>query len=274
MSGPGWETAGSEAAAPDGTGRDLHNVQEMFRKNILVIDDEQGMLESLEELFKNDFNVFKASDGKQSLNLLRSVQVDLVLLDLRLPEMDGTDVLKSIRRFSKTVPVIVMTAYSTIERAEKCAGLTVQGYIRKPFDSIELLQNVKEMLNETAESGHLGAGRSKPGSPDGLSAPVGKLVEIIGSHYTEPIRPRDLAERVFSSREYIGKRFKKETGHSIGEHINRLRVEKAKHLLIEKMDIKISAIWREAGFGSESQFLRMFKRYTGRTAAAFRKSST
>lgn len=216
---------------------DLHNVEEMSRKNILIIDDEQAMLESLEELFGGDFNVFKASDGKQGLSLLRSIQADLVLLDLRLPGLDGTEVLKSIRGFSKTVPVIVMTAYSTIERAEKCAGLTVQGYIRKPFDSIELLQNVREMLNGTSESGPLGAGCSTSGSLDGLSTLVRKSMEFIESHYTEPIRPRDIAAQVFASRDYIGKKFKKETGRSIGEHLNRLRVEKAKHLLA-KSDTK------------------------------------
>jgi CheY-like chemotaxis protein len=62
---------------------------------------------------------------------------------MKMPEMDGIEVLSSIRKFS-AVPVIIMTAYSTIERAEKCADLGVQGYVRKPFDSYDLLDKVKE----------------------------------------------------------------------------------------------------------------------------------
>lgn len=264
-------SAGPEVAGHERKGIDLDNVKQI-RKNILVIDDEQGMLESLEELFGSDFNVFTASDGRHGLSLLESVRVDLILLDLKLAGMDGTEVLKAIRKFSKTVPVIIMTGHSTIERAEKCAGLSVQGYIRKPFDAIELLENVKEMLIGTTESGYLRVER--PDLPDGLSEPVRGLLEFIGSHYTERLRPGDFAARVSASREYLEKKVRKKTGHSIGDHVNRLRVEKVKHLLLEKAETKISVIWRKAGFRSESQFRRVFKRYTGKTPAAFRKSPT
>jgi AraC-like DNA-binding protein len=116
------------------------------------------------------------------------------------------------------------------------------------------------------DSGH-------PGNPDGLSAPVRKVMEFIGSHYAEPLQVGDLSTRVPISGDRIRKLVRKETGISIGQHINRLRVEKAKRLLLEKPDAKISAIWKEAGFGSESQFLRVFRRYAGRTPNVFRKSS-
>ncbi|MFB3887198.1 MAG: response regulator [Thermodesulfobacteriota bacterium] len=241
----------------------------MRKKNILIIDDEPGMLESLGELFRDDFNVFGAGDGREGLRLLKSVPMGLVLLDLRLPGIDGVEVLEAIRRLSRRVPVIIMTAHSTIERAERCAGLTVQGYIRKPFDSIDLLEKVRELLGQDRGTGDLGEG----GFMDGLSAKVRKSFEIIAEHYAEPIRPRDVAAQVSASRAYLGKKFKHETGHSMGEHISRLRVEKAKQILLENVDSRLSTIWEGAGVSSESQFLRMFRRYTGKTPAAFRKSS-
>jgi YesN/AraC family two-component response regulator len=239
----------------------------MIRKNILVIDDEPAMLESLEELFGDDFNVFKAGGGKEGLRLLENARVDLVLLDLKLAETDGTEVLKSLRRFS-AVPVIVMTAYSTIEWAERCADLAVQGYIKKPFDPDDMLEKVRAVLGERRGTGQVREG----GSMDGLSPRIRKAVRIIGDHYTESIRTRDVAAQVFASRDYLGKKFKHETGHSIDEKINVQRVEKAKHLLLEKPDARLSEIAEEAGFGSERQFRRVFKRHTGMTPAAFKKS--
>jgi len=80
---------------------DSDSVNRTQRKTILIIDDERGMLESLEELFIDSFDVLKAEDGKEGLSLLGSLRIDLVLLDLRLPGMDGVEVLKTFGSFQK-----------------------------------------------------------------------------------------------------------------------------------------------------------------------------
>jgi DNA-binding response OmpR family regulator len=113
-------------------GIDSDNVNIIQRKTILIIDDERGMLESLGELFIDSFDVLKAKDGKEGLSLLGSLRIDIVLLDLRLPGMDGVEVLKSIRELSKTVPVIVMTAHSTIESDTEGTLLTQLNYSLLP----------------------------------------------------------------------------------------------------------------------------------------------
>ena len=264
--------AGSKTKASEGMGMDSDSVNRIKRKSIVIIDDEQGMLESLEELFSDSFEVLKAEDGKKGLSLLGNLQIDLILLDLRLPGMDGAEVLKSIRKISKTVPVIVMTAHSTIERAERCADLMVQGYIRKPFDPFDLLERVRAMLKEDRRKGCSKGSRSKCGFMNRPSLPVRESIKIMGDHYTEPIRPKDVAAQVHISREYIGKKFKKETGHSMSEYINRLRIDRAKQVLLKKRDIKLSRISNEVGFTHESYFLIMFKKYTGMTPTAFKKS--
>ncbi|MBS3907921.1 MAG: response regulator [Syntrophaceae bacterium] len=251
---------------------DSNNVRGDQRKTILIIDDERGMLDSLEELFSESFDVLKAEGGKEGLILFGSLRVDLVLLDLRLPGMDGVEVLKSIRGLSKTVPVIVMTAHSTIERAERCADLTVQGYVRKPFDPFDLLEKVEVMLKENRGIGGSKGNRSKCSLMNRPSVPVRESIKIIGDHYTKPIRPKDVAAQVRISREYIGKKFKKETGRSMGEHINRFRIDRAKQVLLKKRNIKLSQLSNEVGFNHESYFLRMFKKYTGMTPTAFQKS--
>ena len=143
------------------------------------------LLESLEELFRDHFNVSMARDGRRGLNLFKSQRPDLVLLDLKLPGMDGVDVLKCIREDSRTVPVIVMTGYSTIERAEECVNFRACAYIRKPFDPFDLLEKVRMTLKESEKTDHFG-----PGDPvsDVMSRPsrlIMDAVRFIDDHYSE-----------------------------------------------------------------------------------------
>jgi len=263
----------SETTAFDRLSMSLGSSNRIQRKNILIIDDELGILESIEELFNDTFNVFKAKDGKEGLDLFKSRSIDLVMLDLKLPGMEGLDVLKGIREFSKTVPVIVLTGHSTIERAERCADLMVHGYIRKPFDSFDLLERVREILNENTNIGNIEINHSTYASVNGLSSPIRQSVNFINNHYTKPIMPKDVAARVLVSREYLGRKFKKELGHSINEYINGLRIEKSKQLLLKNKDKKLFQVSHQLGFKSESHFLRIFKKYTGMTPNVFKKSS-
>jgi YesN/AraC family two-component response regulator len=195
------------------------------------------------------------------------------MLDLKLPGMEGLDVLKFIREFSKTVPVIVLTGHSTIERAERCADLMVYGYIRKPFDSFDLLERVREILNKNANTGKIETNHSTYASVNELSSPIRQSVKFINNHFTKPIGSKDVAARILASREYIRKKFKKELGHSINEYINRLTIEKSKQLLLKNKDIKLSQVSHQLGFKSESHFLRIFKKHTGMTPNTFNKSS-
>lgn len=262
----------SETTAFDRLSMSLGSPNRTQRKNILVIDDEQGILDSIEELFNDTFNVYKAKDGKEGLDLFKSLPINLVMLDLKLPGMEGLDVLRHIREFSKTVPVIVLTAHSTIERAERCADLMVYGYIRKPFDSFDLLKRVRERLNENTDMADIETNHSIFASANGLSNPIKQSVKFINNHFRKPIGSKDVAAQILVSREYIGKKFKKELGHSINEYINRLRIEKSKQLLLQNRDIKLSQVSHQLGFKSESHFLRIFKKYTGMTPNAFKKS--
>jgi YesN/AraC family two-component response regulator len=249
-----------------------HNVIRNERKTILIIDDERGVLDSLEELFSDSYDVLKAEDGKEGLSLFRSLRIDLVLLDLKMPGMDGVEVLENIREISKTIPIFIMTAYSTIQRAERCADLMGQGYIRKPFDPLDLLDRVEATLKENIWVGDFHENHSKSRPLDRPSIPVRESIKFIGSHYTEHILPRDVAAEVHISREYMGKLFKQEMGCSVHEKINRLKIEKAKRLLLKKRNLNLSEIAREAGFTDDSYFCRRFKKQTSMTPTDFKKT--
>ena len=114
--------------------------------NILVVDDEREIADVVELYLKNDQqNVLKFYTGQDALNCINSTKIDLAILDIMLPDIDGFQILKQIREKYK-FPVIMLTAKT--EYMDKITGLTLgaDDYIPKPFNPLELVARVKAQL--------------------------------------------------------------------------------------------------------------------------------
>ena len=125
-------------ASPDGP-RGLRPV-------ILVVDDEPGLRESFHLILDEDFEVIDVPDGTAALDVVRSTQVDLVLLDIRLPGMDGIEVLERIKGIDEGVEVVLVTAVRTVRTAVAAMKLGAFDYLTKPFEEEELLSLVRRAL--------------------------------------------------------------------------------------------------------------------------------
>jgi len=114
---------------------------------VLVADDERLMAEMLEEMLKADgMLVEKAYTGKEALEKFRSLDFDLVLLDLRMPEMNGLDVLQEMKKEDPTIPVIVITAYGSVDNAVEALKVGAYDFITKPFKLEELRNAIARAL--------------------------------------------------------------------------------------------------------------------------------
>jgi DNA-binding response OmpR family regulator len=125
-------------------------------KKILVVDDEPKIVWLARDYLEHaGFKVLSAYDGKSALAEARSHKPDLIVLDLKLPQMDGLDVTRALRKESN-VPVIMLTARS--EESDKLVGLELgaDDYITKPFSPKELVARVRAVLRR-AESANVGA---------------------------------------------------------------------------------------------------------------------
>ena len=123
----------------------------MMLKNytILIVDDEEGMRDSLHKLLSRDgYQLITASDGRQALQKLRNNQVDLVLLDIMMPGIDGLETLKKIKELKQETLVIMITGYGTIESAVTAMKYVAKDYITKPFTA----QNLRNVLEDCFES--------------------------------------------------------------------------------------------------------------------------
>lgn len=120
---------------------------------VLVVDDQLGVRRLLFETFREDqHEVEMAGNGKEALQILEKFDPDLILMDMKMPGMNGIDTLRQIRSFNKEVGVIMMTAYGDAQNMEQARDLGVLYYMSKPFDLFEMRDRVREILTGKAKS--------------------------------------------------------------------------------------------------------------------------
>ncbi len=120
-------------------------------KRVLIIDDTKNIRTLLTTCLElRDYEVLTAENGKVALDILREKkeEIDLIFLDIRMPGMSGTEVLKSLRSYGISCPVIIMTAFATVKNAVDCTKLGAIAYLQKPFSP----DRVNTILDEITEN--------------------------------------------------------------------------------------------------------------------------
>jgi DNA-binding NtrC family response regulator len=124
------------------------NLTQPVHPTILVADDEEGILESFGALLGKEYDLLFAQNGGQVLEILKRQNVNLVLLDIRMPGMDGIEVLRKIRELNEATDVIVVTAVKSLKTAVEAIKLGVFDYVTKPFDIHEILALIKRVMEK------------------------------------------------------------------------------------------------------------------------------
>ncbi len=119
--------------------------------NILIVDDEQSYRQLLSLVFEADGNTIRtAMNGRQALALLEEVPADVIISDVRMPDMDGIEMLRAVRESFPDIGVVLMTAFASVETAREAFKLGADDFIQKPFDVEELKLIVKKTLEKQA----------------------------------------------------------------------------------------------------------------------------
>ncbi len=116
---------------------------------ILVVDDDMGIRTALSEaLMDEGYEVITAGSGREALKMISDQELDLVLLDIKMPDIPGTEVLKKLRAKNKTLPVIMLTAFAGMEKDVDIQLGNISAFISKPFDVNVVLDTVKGILEK------------------------------------------------------------------------------------------------------------------------------
>ncbi|MCA9767414.1 MAG: sigma-54-dependent Fis family transcriptional regulator, partial [Gemmatimonadetes bacterium] len=166
--------------------------------SVLVIDDESGILDTLRILLKKEgFEVTVAQGGKAGLEAIRTATADIVLTDVRMPQVTGLDILQAVKDFDPMTPVLLMTAQASLQSAIQAVNAGAFYYLQKPFANDELiaiLRRACEFRQIRVENKQLKQEirRNGGGARPGLSRPIGKsrrFLEIL--RLAEQIAPTD-----------------------------------------------------------------------------------
>lgn len=164
--------------------------------NILVAEDEAPIREGLIDALEGEgYGAIGASDGESAVRLFRQKKIDLVILDIMMPGVNGYDACKQIRSISEEVPIIMLTAKG--EESDKVVGLSLgaDDYVTKPFGVQELLARVSAALRRSRM--HLAGGKSKKGALPGKfkfgAAEIdSRQYQATVSEKMSPLTPREM----------------------------------------------------------------------------------
>ena len=117
------------------------------QQSILVVDNDLNVLEVVDaRLSSSGFLVYKVSEAKKAIGILKNKKIDLIISDMKMPGMNGMDLLKNIRSFMPELPVIFLTAYRTMPDAVRAFQAGAVDYLTKPFDGHELINKIRKIL--------------------------------------------------------------------------------------------------------------------------------
>jgi CheY-like chemotaxis protein len=115
-------------------------------KHVLIVEDDDRVREVLEEVLSGaGYRPIATQDGLEALDWLSSLPVDLIIVDILMPRLDGRDLIKRVRQTGRwaAIPILVLSAFANLDRYQ---NLPVDGFLLKPFDLSDLLENVQKLI--------------------------------------------------------------------------------------------------------------------------------
>ncbi len=116
-------------------------------EKILIVDDQYGIRILLNEVLqKEGYDTYQAANGLQALEIVQENVPDLILLDMKIPGMDGIEILKRVKALHPNMKVIIMTAYGELDMIQEAMDLGAMTHFAKPFDIVDIREAVKKYL--------------------------------------------------------------------------------------------------------------------------------
>ena len=234
----------------------LDSPEDDAQKTILIVEDDPNILKLHTRVVQQhapSYKVLQTRNGADALAIMRKERPDLILLDLRMPVMDGFEVLEVMQseRLLRDIPVIVLTGHALTQAEIERLNRGVTAVLGKGLFSVE---ETLERINSTLQK-KLTLGTDTRRS-------VRKAMAYIHLNYSQNISRTDLADHVGVSEGHLARSFRREMGISPMAYLNRYRIDQAKTLLINE-NLTIVEVASAVGFSDSSYFSRVFKRQVG-----------
>ncbi|MBL7859266.1 MAG: tetratricopeptide repeat protein [Cyclobacteriaceae bacterium] len=263
-----------ESAVYDHT---IEDITEADRPVILVAEDHADMRTFIHEILAPQYEIVLTENGSQGWDKALERVPDLVITDLMMPELDGTEFCKRLKTHEATshIPVVMLTARA--DQESKLEGLYIgaDDYLTKPFDARELKARVQNLVEQRKKLKTLFAQQVVPFTRVNNQAPeaifLNKVITIVEQHYTNPsFGVEEFTREIGMSRMQLHRKLKALSDKSPGEFLRLYRFEQAKKLLAIK-GLTVSEVAYQTGFNNIPNFTRMFKTLEGITPSEYQE---
>ena len=242
---------------------------------VLIVEDEEmirkGIVLTVDWAALDCVMVGEAANGVQGLEAARRLEPSLIITDLKMPQMDGIEMLTALRAEGCTAYVIILTAYDNFAYAQSALRLGAVDYLLKPFHDGDLenaVTRIQQRRRPAAEATPIGAARKGDKSKYVLEA-----MDYISKHYNEPdISVGTVAQSLNISEGYLSHTFKKETDYTLLNYLTRYRIHKAMELL-KDCRVKVYEVAEQVGYRDIAYFSATFKKYAGISPSEYQLSS-
>lgn len=240
--------------------------------NLLLVDDEvtmtQIMKESIDWKHLGIQKVFSAYNADEAKDILESSAVDILLCDIEMPGESGLDLIKWMQDVYPEIICIILTGYPDFNYARSAISLGVHQYLLKPVAFEELEKAVLSAI-ERIEETIAASNSNQAGAFEDMTDPIQTVKEYLEAHYNEVVTRKNIESLVHLNGDYINREFKKCTGYTLMEYIQRYRIIMAKKLLRET-GLSMTEISARMGYESPAYFAKIFKKQTSLTPSEYR----
>ena len=267
---------------------------------VMIIDDEEIIREGLKKTI--DWESMdcviagEAEDGESGLKAALAVKPDLIFTDIRMPGLDGLQMIARLKEARHSAKVIILTGFRDFEYAQEAIKQGAYRFLLKPVRTEELKSAISEAVKEIKSARskdiiysnmekrikeYYGIEQSDNESPvqrektdDSSANPkylVAKALSYIKANYHRDLTLKTVADEIYVSIWYLSKLLKKETGDNFINILNQIRVENAKKLLPDP-NYKIYEVAKAVGFTDVPYFTKTFKKITGLTPMEYKNN--
>lgn len=230
-------------------------------EKILIVDDDAEFRQELRALL-DDYEVIEASSGDECLKILKQAnEISLVILDVRMPGLSGTEVLEEIKKTDSHLGIIILTGYSSKAVAIEALKGHADDYVEKPVAPARLKEAIEALLAKR---------RGEPDiSASGIKEKIEKVKRFTERNKFKKTTLTEAASCVYLSPKYLSRLFKQVAGQSFSSYRLTVKMDAAQELL-KKTGYNIDQISDKLGYENPESFIRQFKIRTRLTPTEYR----
>ncbi|HHW32232.1 MAG TPA: response regulator [Clostridiaceae bacterium] len=255
--------------------------------SMLIVDDEPLMRKGFSMMLDwskyNILKIFNAQNAYEAFEKAQTFQPDIIITDIRMPEIDGLQLIKRLKEKLPDSVFIIISGYNDFEYARQAITLGVLHYLVKPISYDELEEVMKKCINEIKEKRRLKriiedlerkgeiitTQEVNDEADSNYREVIKKITAYLINNLDSNINLYEIAERFHYNPNYLSRLFKQETGMSFSDYIKKIRIEEAKRLL-SNSELTAFQVCKNVGYSDYRYFMRLFKESTGLSPHEFR----